>query len=260
MTSLCILTKHTYICMQMIQVFTNHLITLHLEHDLNLDLSIVNTWCIQNRLVINENKTNAMIICSFQKRRTLPHHNINVQINGINIANVDSDKILGVYLDNNLLMNVHIDHICTKLSRLLGLLYRIRGCLSIEAKILFYNSYVQPCFDYCVTTWGFCSNTHISRFSRLQKRFARVILNNYTSPSLNLFTRLNWLNVMERIEFSTSVLVFKCLNNLAPEILQSLFQPCGSLHNYLYAMLALILKFQSPELKLYENPLVIWVV
>ena len=179
----------------MIQIFTNHLITLHLEHD-------------QNRLVINEKKTNAMIICSFQKRRTLPHHNLNVQINGINIANVDSDKILGVYLDNNLLMNVHIDHICTKLSRLLGLLYRIRGCLSIEAKILFYNSYVQPCFDYCVTKWGFCSNTHISRFSRLQKRFARVILNNYTSPSLNLFTQLNWLNVKERIEFSTSVLVF----------------------------------------------------
>ena len=198
---------------------------LHLEHDLNLDLSIVNTWCIQNRLVINEKKTKTMIICSFQKRRTLPHHNLNLQINGINIANVDSDKILGVYLDNNLLMNVHIDHICTKQSRLLGCLYRIRGCLSIEAKILFYNSYVQPCFDYCVTT-------HISRLSRLQKRFARVILNNYTSPSLNLFTQLPWLNVKERIEFSTTVLVFKCLNNLAPEILQSLFQPCGSLHNY----------------------------
>ena len=160
-----------------------------------------------------------MTICSFQKCRALPHHNQNVQINGINIANVDSDKILGVYLDNNLLMNVRIDHICTKLSRLLGLLYRIRRCLSIEAKILFYNSYVQPCFDYCVTTWGFCSNRHISRLSRSQKRFARVILNNYTSPSLNLFTQLNWLNVKERIEFSTAVLVFKCLNNLALEIL-----------------------------------------
>ena len=188
-----------------------------------------------------------MIICSFQKCRTLPHHNQNVQINGINIANVDSDKILGVYLDNNLLMNVHIDHICTKLSRLLGLLYRIRGCLSIEAKILFYNSYVQPCFDYCVTTWGFCSNTHISHLSRLQKRFARVILNNYTSPSLNLFTQLNWLNVKERIEFSTAVLVFKCLNNLAPEILQSLFQPCGSLHNYPLRNVGIDLKVPKPR-------------
>ena len=119
MTSLCILTKHTCLYKS-----SNNL--LHLEHDLNLDLSIVNTWCIQNRLVINEKKTNAMIICSFQKCRTLPHHNLNLQINGNNIANVDSDKILGVYLDNNLLMNVHIDHICTKLSRLLGLLYRIK--------------------------------------------------------------------------------------------------------------------------------------
>ena len=119
-----------------------------------------------------------MIICSFQKCRTLPHHNLNVQINGINIANADSDKILGVYLDNNLLMNVHINHICTKLSRRLGLLYRITGCLYIKVKILLYKTYVKPCFDYCVTTWGFCSNMHISFLSRWQKRFARVILNN----------------------------------------------------------------------------------
>ena len=225
-----------------------------------IELSIVNTWCIQNRLVINEKKTNAMIICSFQKRRTLPHHNLNVQINGINMANVDRDKILGVYLDNNLLMNVHIYHICTKLTRLLGLLYRIRGCLSIEAKILFYNSYVQPCFDFCVTTCGFCSNTHISCLTRWQKRFARVILNICTSPSLNLFTQLNWLNVKDRIEFSTAVLVFKCLNNLSPEILQSYSSLVVVFIITLYEMLAFALKFQSPELKLYENPLVIWVV
>ena len=191
-------------------------------------------------LVINEKKTNAMIICSFQKRRTLPHHNLNVQINDINIANVDSDKILGVYLNNSLLMNVHVDQICTKLSRLLGLLYRIRGCLFIKAKILFYNSYVQPRFDYCVTTWGFCSNMHISNLSRLQKCFARVILNNFIFPSLNLFTKLNWLNVKERIGF------FICLNNLAPEILQkSLFQPCVSLHNNLLRNLDIYRKFSK---------------
>ena len=187
-----------------------------------------------------------MIICSFQKRRTLPRHNLNVQINGINIANVDSNKILGVYLDNNLLMNVHINHICAKLSRRLGLLYRITGCLSIEVKLLFYKSYVQPCFDYCVATWGFCSNMHISRLSRLQKRFARVILNNNTS-SLNLFTQLNWLNVMERIEFSTSFLVFKCLNNLASETLQSLFQPCSSRQNYTLRNVGIDLKIPKPR-------------
>ena len=69
-------------------------------------------------------------------------------------------------------------------------------------------------------------------FVQIAKTFATVILINYTSPSLNLFTQLNWLNEKESIEFSTAVLVFKCLNNLAPEILLSLFQPCGSLHNY----------------------------
>ena len=187
-----------------------------------------------------------MIICSFQKRRTLPHHNFNVQNIGrpINIANFDSDKILGVYLDNNLSMNVHIDHICTKLTRLSGLLYRIRGCLSTEAKILFYNSYVQPCFDYCLTTWA--THTYFM-FVQIAKTFATVILINYTSPSLNLFTQLNWLNEKESIKFSTTVLVFKCLNNLAPEIFLSLFQPCGSLHNYPFQNVGIDLKVPKPR-------------
>ena len=68
-----------------------------------------------------------------------------------------------------------------------------------------------------------------------------------TSPSLNLFTQLNWLNVKERIEFSTVVLVFKCLNNLAPENLQSLFQPCGSLHNYPLRNVGIDLKVPKPR-------------
>ena len=90
---------------------------------------------------------------------------------------------------------------------------------------------------------------HISRLSRLQKRFKRVILNNYTSPSLNLFTQLHWFTVKERIEFefSTTVLVFKCLNNLAPEILQSLFQPCGSCQNYPLRNVGIDLKVLKPR-------------
>ena len=87
-----------------------------------------------------------MIICNFQKCRTLPHHNLNIQINDINIANVESDKILGVYLDNNLLMNVHIDHICAKLSRRLGLLYGITGVYPMRSKHCFTN----PIFNHAL--------------------------------------------------------------------------------------------------------------
>ena len=121
-----------------------------------------------------------MVICTYQKRRFLPKTSLNVQINNVKIFNVTSDKILGVHLDNNLLMDTHIDNLCLKLSRLCGLLYRIQNFLSFQAKLLFYNYselYVQPCFDYCATTWGFCSEAQINRLSRLQTRFGRLIFN-----------------------------------------------------------------------------------
>ena len=177
------------------------------ENVLNNELAIVDKWCTNNKLIINAKKNNSMVICTYQKRRFLPKTSLNVHINNVKIINVTSDKILGVHLDNNLLMDTHINNLCLKLSRLCGLLYRIQNCLSFQAKLLFYNSYVQPCFDYCATTWGFCSDSQINRLSRLQKRFGRLILNDPECSSKDIFIQLKWLTIKERLEFLTVVLV-----------------------------------------------------
>ena len=196
---------------------------------INDDLAKVAEWCINNKLVINTKKTKSMILCNHQKRR----HILNTPtfcINGSSIINVEYDKILGVCIDQNMLMNKHIDQVCAKISRLLGLLWRVRKYLTYNTKILFYNSYIQPCFDYCMTTWGFCSDTHINRLYRLQKKIARIILDDNECSTLLLLQKLNWLSVKERIQYCTAVLVYKCLNKMAQANLSDLFQFCGENH------------------------------
>ena len=203
-----------------------------------------------------------MVICTYQKRRFLPKTSLNVHINNVKIINVTSDKILGVHLDNNLLMDTHIDNLCLKLSRLCGLLYRIQNCLSFQAKLLFYNSYVQPCFDYCATIWGFCSDSQINRLSRLQKRFGRLILNDPECSSKDIFKKLKWLTIKERLEFLTVVLVYKCLNKMAPNNLKSLFtfKSCNNKHDHQLRNADVTLSVPKPRSETLRKSLVIRVV
>ena len=54
----------------------------------------------------------------------------------------------------------------------------------------------------------------------------------YDCSTLSLLQQLNWLSVYERIKFCTALLVYKCINNMAPENLASLFKFGGNNRNY----------------------------
>jgi hypothetical protein len=53
---------------------------------------------------------------------------------------------------------------------------KIKKYLDKKCKILFFNSYILPIFDFCCTVWGNCSEEGIQRITKLQKRTARIIL------------------------------------------------------------------------------------
>ena len=63
----------------------------------------------------------------------------------------------------------------------------------------------------------------MNRQSKLQKREARIILQaDIMTPSQQLFQELGWLPFPKRVEYHTSVMVFKALNGQAPEYLSDL--------------------------------------
>ena len=93
-----------------------------------------------------------------------------------------------------------------------------------ECRILYYNAYIQPIMDYCDTIWGNCTKYNIDRIVKLQKRAARIILDQpYDSPSSPLFKELKWLSFPKRVSYHKAVIVYKSLNDLTPEYISSLF-------------------------------------
>ena len=147
-----------------------------------------------------------------------------MHINDITLENVESDKLLGVHIDTSLNFNKHVDTVCKSISSKLALLRRIKRYLPTEYRKLFYNAYILPSLDYCLTIWGNTSKTQVERLHKLKKCAARIILDaSPYAPSQPLFTELNWLNIYERIEYNKGILMFKILHGSAPSYLRNLF-------------------------------------
>ena len=97
------------------------------------------------------------------------------------INRVSHTKSIGVYLDENLIWNEHINQISRKIAPGIGALKRIRSFvpdttlqLTLHTTLIF-NSLVQPYFDYCCVVWDNCSKTLADKLQKLQNRAARIL-------------------------------------------------------------------------------------
>jgi hypothetical protein len=81
-----------------------------------------------------------------------------------------------------------------------------------------------PLIDYCCVVWGNCSNEGLDRILKLQKRTARLILDqDPIAPSEPLFKQLGWMTIEQRIKYY-KYLVSKCLKNEASVYLKNKIQ------------------------------------
>ena len=188
-----------------------------LQTKMSITLDILSKWCRDNCLVINSSKTYFMVLCNRQKRAYLKLHELNLALCNENLVYKDCIKVLGLLIDQNLSWKYHIDFICSKISRLIGLLWRICSNLDKATMILFYNSYILPHLDYAVNIWGGAAKCYVNKLQVLQNRVARIILNeNYDTSSHVLLNRLMWMSVRQRYAYQTYILLFKVFHNIVP--------------------------------------------
>ena len=75
--------------------------------------------------------------------------------------------------------------------------------------------------DYCSCVWG---SGNVEKLYKLQKRAARMIYDLPSSAhSEPLFKRLNWMTIMDRINYRRAVMVYKSLNGLAPSYMKDMY-------------------------------------
>ena len=194
-------------------------IQLNLSHDLDN----LNKWLISNKLTLNTSKTEFMLIGSRQKLSTLSNP-LELSINNVPIEHVSSVKSLGIFIDENLRWQTHIDKLSKKVASGIGAIKRIRPFVPPPTLHYIYNSLIQSHFDYCNLVWGNCGKTLFDRLQKLQNRAARVLtFSSYDADANRLIRQLDWKDLSTQFQIQKSIMVYKSLNGLVPEYLSSKF-------------------------------------
>ena len=161
--------------------------------NINLNLEAIGNWCHSNKLTLNIQKTNFILVKNYQNNFVL---NNTIKILNKNINETNTIKFLGITIDQTLSWSEHINLIRLELRKSLGLLYQASTLFPSSILILLYNSLVNSKLVYCLEAWGNAANTHLKKLFIIQKRFLRIIYRKPPNePTSHLFKKAKILPI-----------------------------------------------------------------
>ena len=196
---------------------------------LNNELENVTKWLNANRLTVNMKKTHYMIFHRAKFKTT----GQDVVMQNSALTCVKTTKFLGVIIDHKFKWNDHITYVKRKISKSIGILYKIRRFLDMNTLIQMYHSFVFPYLIYCVEIWGNASAIHLDPLKKIQKKSIRAItFSEFSAPSEPLFQRSNILNFDKLVFQRICLMMFKHHIGVVPKPISDLFQTNDNFHSY----------------------------
>ncbi len=149
---------------------------LEIEDKLEELTRALTLWVNSNGLLLNLKKTHYML---FSSQRT--DHDLNLAINNVPIQRVCEARFLGVIIDEKLTWTNHIKALKSKMSRYVGIMYRIKSSIPLEVRIQIYHSFVQSHLNFCSLVWGFSAKSNIETLFTKQKKGMRAVMPGYVN-------------------------------------------------------------------------------
>jgi hypothetical protein len=160
----------------------------------NIEIQKLANWFRANKMSVNTSKTKFIIFHTRGKRvdlqnKTLVFNNneIGKNVNELLItplericnSNVDPQKrafkLLGVYLDENLSFNYHVNHLCSKLSKSLFFLNRAKNYVDKKSLTMLYYALFHSNLLYCIGSLSAMNQTNCKKIKMLQKKAIRIV-------------------------------------------------------------------------------------
>ena len=154
-------------------VFTSGSSLEDVFNTLSDEMTKVHEWIKANKLLINFDKSNYMIMSS--SRKAYSSQNLHLYVNGNEIKQVAQCTFLGVVVDHNFTWKPHIQHVVNTISKGIGILNRAKRFLFKESLLTLYNSLLKPHFTYSLTSWGSTTKSRLNVLFLLQKKIVRIL-------------------------------------------------------------------------------------
>ena len=194
-------------------------------------ISDVKQWMTQNKLQLNDSKTEALLTGS----RDESDQAFKLIIGHSEISFSKSVRNLGVMFDDDLSMRVHVNKVCQLAYYELRKISTIRHYLTQQVTQTLVTSLVLSRLDYGNSLLAGIPDTLLNKLQKVQNSAARLVFRcpkrTHTTP---LLRALHWLPIAQRIDYKLSYMCFNVFNQTAPHALSEIltvYTPSRSLRS-----------------------------
>ena len=211
----------------------------HLQHCVNL----LSSWCSRNHLTFNSNKCKCMV---FSRRHSRAIKFPSLCLGSTPLELVHSYKYLGVTLTSDLSWSEHIQSICVKSKKLIGLLYRrFYGNADPATILILYCTLVRPHLEYACQVWSPYTQRDKDLLENVQKFALRMSFRQWNASYRELLNLCNISTLRERRLYLSLCLMYK-LPTLKYTSLQ-IFSFPNHLEHYVRQIFYLLTSNHLPE-------------
>ena len=182
----------------------------------------IKDWMTDNKLKLNDDKTEVMIISSSRMSTALSIPE-SFDIGNASVPFSDTVKNLGVTLDCHLSLKTHVLNVVRTANFELRRISSIRRLLTTEATATLVSAFILSRLDYCNSLLSGCPRSLILRLQKVQNNAARLILGiskrEHISPHL---ASLHWLPIDSRVKYKLACICYNWVSTNSPPYLSDL--------------------------------------
>ena len=135
-----------------------------------------------------------------------------------------SEKNLGIILDNQLKFDKHVENICQKASRKLNALARVTNYMELPKRRILMNAFFKAQFNYCPAVWMFYSRSLNKKINQLHESCLRIIYNDKHLNFEELLVKVNYVSIHHNNIHTLAIEIYNVANSICPEIMNDIFK------------------------------------
>ena len=129
-----------------------------------------------------------------------------------------SVKNLGVYMDQYMLFDQHVNFIIKKVNGILMFLNRIQDKFDKATRTIVVQSLALSIINYCCRVWGMTTREQLDRVQKVQNFAAKIAHGgarkyDHVTPILK---DLQWMDVENKIAFDICIFTYKVISHILP--------------------------------------------
>ena len=232
----------------------------------NTELQKISNWFDSNKMALNISKTKYII---FRSRGKKINTNLNIVMNTNEIGksinpdkifpidrifsnNPSSDnrafKLLGVYFDEYMSFEKHINVLCAKLSRANYCIKRVYHKLSQKSLKCLYYALFHPHLLYCINIYSCATHTNLKKITILQKKAIRIINKEKNNSHTSILFKKSQILTFDNLILQAKLhIMHSIVYNYAPKTFLNMFTLNNTNTNYNLRNRAM---FLLPQVKL----------